>query len=479
MKYCFAQGDEGMKSIWFLIQREIRLRGKQLFPFVLIEAALIFTAVSLVTFQESANTENSIDYIATPTYMILLVSFALIGFVASKTFFSLLNERLLSETGILRALGMKRNMIRRFQLLLGGICIGIASLFALPTALAYIYFFVKACASVDMSLTSFVPLVYRIPFGNIVLVMLLLISAMLAGVLAGQVKEKSIAVLTRAAKFPLEAENNSGDLPETGDLTDYGKLYIRRSIKRCFKYNTVIAFLLILPTIFLLGAATFEIDSSTHTYTLWRISDVAITDEMLEEVEQIPGVLRAEKAVPMKAGFGNEAIGIRIYAEEGADAVRLRDAVTEYNKMRNMKMDDTAVKREISNSLNLSYVNLFLTNAVILFAAGCMTSFGLLKARLAVRGRELSLLRALGASDEEIMKAVTPETFADYGAGALLSVIFGVLGFMGIMADGGGNYSIPLIFFLCPLLLAGSIFAQIKASRHMTAKITSGADIRL
>ena len=468
-----------MKSIWFLARRELKFKWKQFFPFVLIATALIFTAVSLVTFQESANTENSIDYMATPTYMILLVSFALIGFVASKTFFSLLSERLLSETGILRALGMKRNTVRKFQLLLGGICIGTASLFALPTALAYIYLFVKVCVSADMSLASFVPLVYRVPVGNIVLVVLLLTSAMLAGVLAGQVKEKNIAALTRAAKIPLEAENNSGELPETGDLSDYGKLYIRRSIKRCLKYNTVIAFLLILPTIFLLGAATFEMDPSTHTYTLWRIYDVAITDEMLEEVERMPGVLRAERALPMKAGFGNEAIGIRIYAEEGADTVRMRDAVTEYSKMRNMKMDDTAVKREISNVLNLNYMNLFLTNAVILFAVGCITSFGLLKARLTVRGRELSLLHALGASDEEIMKVVIPETIADYGAGALLSVIFGVLGFMGIMADGGGDYSIPLIFVLCPLLLAGSIFAQIKASKHMTAKITSGADIRL
>ena len=164
-----------MKSIWFLAQRELRFRWKQLFPFVLIATALIFTAVSLVTFQESANTENSIDYIATPTYMILLTSFALIGFVASKTFFSLLSERLLSETGVLRALGMRRDTVRKFQLLLGGICIGTASLFALPTALVYIYIFVKACASADMSLTSFVPLVYRVPIGNIVLVMLLLI----------------------------------------------------------------------------------------------------------------------------------------------------------------------------------------------------------------------------------------------------------------------------------------------------------------
>ena len=59
-----------MKPIWFLAQRELRFRWKQLFPFVLIATALIFTAVSLVTFQESANTEHSIDYIATPTYMI-------------------------------------------------------------------------------------------------------------------------------------------------------------------------------------------------------------------------------------------------------------------------------------------------------------------------------------------------------------------------------------------------------------------------
>ena len=468
-----------MKSIWFLAQRELRFRWKQLFPFVLIVAALIFTAVSLVTFQESANTENSIDYIATPTYMILLASFALIGFTASKTFFALFSERLLPETGVLRALGMKRDMVRRFQLLLGGVCIGTASLIALPSALVYIYFFVKACASMDMSKTSFVPLVYRIPIGNVVLVMLLLLSALFAGIFAGQAKEKSIAALTRTAKIPLEAENNSGDLPETGDLSDYGRLYIRRSIKRCLKYNTVIAFLLILPTIFLLGAATFDVDTSTHTYTLWRIYDVAITDEVLEEVEQIPGVLRTEKALPMKAGFGNEAIGIRIYAEEGADAVQMRESVVAFSELQNMKFDDTAVKREVNNSLNLSYMNLFLTNAVILFAVGCVTAFGLLKARLAVRGSELSLLHALGVSNEEMMKVVIPETVADYAVGAFLSVAFGALGFLGIMADGGGNYSIPLMFLLCPLLLAGSIFAQIKASKYITVQIISGSEIRL
>jgi hypothetical protein len=309
--------------------------------------------------------------------------------------------------------------------------------------------------------------------------MLLLISAMIAGVLAGQAKEKSIAALTRAAKIPLEAENNSGDLPEAGDLSNYGRLYIRRSIKRCFKYNTVVAFLLILPTIFLLGAATFEMDSSTHTYTLWRIYDIAITDEMLGEVGEIPGVLRTEKALPMKAGFGNEAIGIRIYAEERADCIRLKELLVDYSEKQNMKLDDTAVKREVSNSLNLSYMNLFLTNAVILLAVGFITSFGLLKARLAVRGRELSLLHALGANNEEIMKVVVPETIADYGAGALLSVVFGVVGFMGIMADGGGNYSIPLIFLLCPLLLVGSIFAQVKASKRMTVQIITETEVRL
>ena len=112
-----------MKLILFLTWREIRFRRKQLLPFVLIAMALIFTSVSLITFQESANVGEPINYMTSPTYMILFSAFALIGFSASRSYFSLLGETVLAEMGTLRALGMKRHMVRRFWLLLGGICI--------------------------------------------------------------------------------------------------------------------------------------------------------------------------------------------------------------------------------------------------------------------------------------------------------------------------------------------------------------------
>ena len=468
-----------MKLILFLAWREIRFRRKQLLPFTLIATALCFTAVSLITFQESANAEISVDYIATPTYAILLVAFALIGFTASRSYFSVFRESMLLETGILRALGMHNHSVRKLLLTIGGICVGAAILLAVPTALIYIYLFVKACSSMDMSLTTFVPLIYRIPTGNIILALLLLSASMLAGIMFSQSKVQSIATLIRSIKIPLEAENDRGCLPENGGLSDYGRLYVRRSIRRCIRYNAVIAFLLILPTIFLLGAATFELDDSTHTYTLWDVHHNAVDSTLIEAADQIPGISHTEGALPMKAGFGNKAIGIRLYAEEGVDLLQLRERVTEFAQAQNLKFDDTAVEREISNNLSRNYIYLFLTNAAILFAAGSMTSVGLLRARLAVRKRELSLLYALGAKKDALTKAVIPETLADYVVGAFLSVAFGLFGFLGIMVDGGGNYNVLPILMLCPLFLLGSILMQIKASECMTTQIIAKADIHL
>lgn len=143
-----------MKLLLFLAWREIKLRWRSLLPFVLTAAAVVFTSVSLVTFQESANSDDDFVYMLTPSYMIMLSAFALIGFVSARTFFRLHGENQLGETGTLRALGLKKRDIRRIRLILGFICIGTASIIALPLALLYIYAFVNSCNSVDMELTT-------------------------------------------------------------------------------------------------------------------------------------------------------------------------------------------------------------------------------------------------------------------------------------------------------------------------------------
>ena len=253
-----------MKLIWFFTWRDIRFRWRNLIAFSWIASALIFALVSQITFQESASAEPW-DYMTTPSYLILLTAFSLIGFVAARTYFSLYNENFLTETGIQRALGMKRWHITGIRIMLGIFCI-VISFPAVLLALLFVRLYVQSCASGDMTISNFAPLIFRIPLSNIFKALFLLTSAMLSGVFFSSVKEKNIVRLLKQSKLSPEAENGSSTLPEEGTLYDYGKLVVRRSIKRCAKYNLITVFLLILPIIYLLSASTFQSDFSAHSF---------------------------------------------------------------------------------------------------------------------------------------------------------------------------------------------------------------------
>lgn len=462
-----------MKLLWFLTWREVRTRWRNLLPFVLICTALFFTAVSQSIFQESVS-GNNLDYMMSPTYLILLTAFSLICFVAAKTYFSLYSEEHLTETGIKRALGLKRRHIRYARLLLGSYCILFAVILAVPLALLYIYLFTSSYSSGDSMISSFVPLEYHIPVGNILRVLILLTLSLFLGVLMGSVKEKSIVSLLRRGKMPLEAENGNGVLPEEGNLKNYGRLVIRRSLKRCVKYNLITVFLLILPMFYLLGASTFQIDYSTHTYTLYTTYDtekmkfIEITDEMLSDICGIPGISDAIRRKPDKKGHMDY---IEIYTQENFEISRLHQQLLDYAAEHSIKLENSAHIREENNKAVQHYHFFFLTDAAILFAVSCITSFTLLKSRLVIRKRELSLLRAMGARIDTILSAVMSETIADYIAGAIFSVGFGALGFWGVMMDGGGTITILPIIFLCILFVLGSLYVQIHASRRMTRRI--------
>ncbi len=467
-----------MKLLFFLVRREIRFRWRALLPFILIAASLVFAFVSLVTFQESAQTVNPIPYMTSPTYTILFAAFSLIGFTAARTSFVLYSERQLSETGILRGLGMKKRYVRRIRILLGCFCIAAACMFALPLALLFVRAFVGICTSVDMESTTFVPLSYRIPIVNIGIVLSILTASMLTGVLCGFVKEERIISLIRRRDTGTEAETGSGVLPEEGSLLDYGRLYVRRSVKRCIRHNAIVAVLLILPMIFLLGASTFRGDSRDHTFYLRAGYDTEthsfapITESMLTQLEQMDGITEALGSIfseTHRGRFGHTCI--YIYTDKDVDTDALREFVQAFADQHSLTFEDSAALRRPQNMVARAYRTFFLTESAALLAAGGITVLSLMKARLYARKRELSVLRALGARMEEIQRAITPETVADFAAGAFLSILLGAIGFSEMMKDGGGSFDIVSLLMPCFICLAAYIAVQIRLSRRMTEKM--------
>ncbi len=479
------KGQTPMKLLLYLTWREIRSRPWRLLPFSLIASALIFTSVAQVTFQESANSDSAIEYMMTPTYMILLSAFAIIGFVAAKSFFSIFSDSLMHEYSVLRALGMKKRMIRRMCILLGGLCILTGAVIGVPAAIGFIYVFVSVCTSGDMTVTGYVPLGYSIPAANIGIVLVIMFTSMMLGVCAGFGRDGEIAAMLKRQDSMNEAECGKGVLPEEGDLADYGKLFVRRSLRRCAKYNLITAFMLILPMIYLLGASTFGIDRSTHdfemsakyNYSSYRFTE--ITNEMITEIDSMDGVLNASGNVTLKKGYGEGIFNILIYAEDGADTSALRNSLKSYSDSNELEFEDTAVIRAESNKISLLYQWFFITDSVIMFSVACAVSFAMTKSRLTVRRRELMLLRSLGARADDISKAVTPETVADYAFGAFISIAFGALGFCAMMADGESTADILSVIILCCLFLIATIFVQIRASKKMTRDILASSDNRI
>jgi len=469
-----------MKLLLFFTWREIRFRFRHLLPFILITAALVFAFVSLVTFQESAQTVNPIPYMTSPTYTILFAAFALIAFTAARTCFVLYSEQQLRETGTLRALGMKKRYVRRIRLLLGLFCIAAACIPAIPAALLFVRGFVGICTSVDMESTSFVPLSYRIPIANIGIVLALLTVSLLAGVLAGYVKEDRIVTLLRRSHTGTEAENGSGNLPNEGTLSDYGKLFVRRSWKRCVRYNAIIAMLLILPMIFVLGASTFGGDHRNHTFYLRAIYDTEvhafspITESMMAHLEKIDGITRAYGDIFSETHRDRfKYTCIYIHTAKDADIDILRPLVREFAEQYSLEFEDSAALRRPQNLVARSYRIFFLTESAVLLGAGLLTVHSLLKARLHARRRELSVLRALGARIEDLKSAVTPETVADFAAGAFLSILLGAFGFLGMMRDGGGSVDVLSVILLCLVFLGVCIFAEVRQSGRMMEQLFS------
>ena len=472
-----------MKLLWFLTWREVRTHWQNLLPFLLIAAALFFTASAQITLQECVDFgEETFDYMSSPTYMLLLTAFALIGFATAKTFFLLYSESQLNETGIKRALGLKRRDLRSIRLLLGFLCVTVSAVIAVPLALLYMYLFVRSCASGNMLISDFTPLVYRIPYSNLLRTLLLLIPAMMCGVLFGAEKEKSIVSLLQRGKISSEPENGNGSLPDGGNLRNYGRLFVRRSIKRCIRYNLITVFLLILPMFYLLGASTNPLDYSNHSFELHSvfipetITFSEITETTVSEISEIPGVSEAVIQKSERKGYRDHLL---IYAGNEADFPELREQILQYAAEHSLKFEDTVILRAENNAIARHYQFFFITHAVILFAVVFLSSITLLKSRLSARKRELSILRALGARTDTIVNAVIPETTADCISGSVFSVILGGLTFFSAMMDGGGTVEIFSIIFLCCLFLSGNIWVQILASKQITRKILSETTERL
>ena len=464
-----------MKLLLFLTWREFRFRWRTLLPFALISAGLIFSLVSIVTFQECLNAVDPVGYMFSASNLILYAAFGLIGFAAAKTFFTLYSESRPGEAGTLRALGMKRRDIRRMRVLTGGICIVLAAVIAVPAAFAVICVLVDVCTAGDMSITNFVPLVYKIPVLNVGMVLGGMIAVLTGGVLTGYAREKSITAMLRSANRSPDAENDRGYLPEDGDLGDYGKLYVRRSLRRSVKYNAVTAFLLVLPVIFLIGATTVKTNRSTFAYSLESDYKTLFSEQMVAEIDRIKGVAHADARDYQVFSDTEGYAYIHIYTEDDADPVKLKEKLTEYADQYDVYFRDSAASRAENNRIARWYRLFFLTEAVILFLVGYITSFAMLKARLIGRKRELSLLHAIGARAEDVMRAVIPETVADYAFGALISILLGVVGIFGMMADSGGGLDIFSILLVCLIFLGGNVFLQIRSSRKMTAQILDHA----
>jgi len=460
-----------MNLLLVLLLRELRFRWKQLVPFVIISSALIFTLVNYVTCQECLNAVVAEDYMMTASAMILFSAFTLIAYVSSRTYFYLYSSGSASDTGVLRALGMKNRDIHRIRIFPGCLCILLSLLIAVPAALVYMYIFVSVCAGGDMAATGLVPMAFRIPVLNLTAVLVPLLAALTAGVFTGCPREKSIVSLIRSSAQEPEAENDSGTLPEEGSLSDYGRLYVKRSVNRSIRYNLIVAFLLILPVIFLLGMVSLKSDRSTYTFSLTADGTI-LTDTMVSEIDRIPGTahVKGSGRKSSSAGYGR----ILIYAEENADPTALKNRVSHYAQQHSALFADSSSIREEYNRITGCYRSYFLTQAVILFAVGYITAYTMLKARLTARKRELSLLRAIGAGTEDILSAVIPETVADYAFGALLSILLGVFGVFGMMSQDGGSLDLVSVLVLCFLFLAGNVYLQIRSAGRLTARILTG-----
>lgn len=283
----------------------------------------------------------------------------------------------------------------------------------------------------------------------------------------------------------MEAESGRGILPDEGNLADYGRLFVKRSLKRCAKYNLITAFMLILPMIYLLGASTFGIDTNTYDYKLTAKYDYSthrfteITDEMMSEISSQEGFLDVSGKRTMKKGYGEGIFSIELYAKKDADRSVLRNFLKSYASCSELEFEDSAVKRAEENKISLLYQWFFLADSFIMFTVACAVSFAMIKSRLTVRRRELIILKSLGAHTDDIVKAVTPETVADYVFGAFISITFGALGFCAIMVDGDSTADVLSVIILCVLFLIASVFVQAGASRKMTHDIISSANNRI
>jgi len=142
-------------------------------------------------------------------------------------------------------------------------------------------------------------------------------------------------------------------------------------------------------------------------------------------------------------------------------------------------LTDAKLVRELSNTVAAAYGTFFTMQAVILLASGCVISLGILRSRLETRKRELSVLRALGAKTADIVKAVRPETVADYIGGAAVSILVGVFMAYGMAADGGARLDILSVVILAVVFLCFTVALQLYLSQKFTKKLLSEADNRL
>jgi putative ABC transport system permease protein len=123
---------------------------------------------------------------------------------------------------------------------------------------------------------------------------------------------------------------------------------------------------------------------------------------------------------------------ISVLGEEGIDQVvlaeNIRTALPQDQNLEVLTGDEITQENQDTIETQLSFFTIFLlVFAVISVIVGAFVIYNTFGILVAQRGRELALLRAVGASRRQVMGAVAGEAFAVAAVGSVAGILFGIL----------------------------------------------------
>lgn len=407
----------------------------------------------------------------------------LIFFIAAASLFSILlysaqSDRLSREKAQLRSMGMKPSAI------------------ALMDVVYFIFELVPASAAACiLNLLTMLPLSrlaqdnangrwavfsYVFPLREFVFLAAGLSAAMTAAVFIIQKRRGKIPIIAalngaKTIYLPYVARSDKRFGAESADIAEYGRIYMKRTLRSAAKRLFINILLLLLPVMLILMGSFLR--TNRAFFDREQFGDISLygggtgivstylTDDTVRFLETVQGVSRVEAA--KAAAESSSYLYINIFLEKGEEAAAIAE-IKEYASDNALQYKDCWTDSGKAEAAERIYLVFFMIETALALAGSLAVLPVFYSDYLSGRSDEFIILKQLGATRKQVISILKSDAAVPVLAVALGSALSALVFTLASSSFAKAAFDVPLFFaeiFVMSLVYCGVIFLVYR--RHL------------